>query len=63
MFDLFFKDMLKLSPSFASFVGIPGNDDKIEIAISPKYHSELVHLLQKYQERMISYTQKQRKKK
>ena len=48
IFNNYFNDILKLNPSFATFVGINDYNDKLEIIFSPEYINQSKKLLNKY---------------
>lgn len=55
MFEKYFKDVLDMTPSFASFLGDRSRDDRVEIAISPAFRSKYKALLKKYETSFRKY--------
>ena len=47
-YSTYFNDVLKLNPSFATFVGINNYNDKLEIPFSPNYINKSKKLIYKY---------------
>jgi uncharacterized protein (DUF885 family) len=48
MYDKYFKDLLKLYPSYASHLGDRSKDHRVEISISPQFIQRIERLLYKY---------------
>lgn len=55
MFDRYFDDILKMTPSFASFLGDRTKDHEMEISISPEFIKKYVSLLYKYRKLSKNY--------
>lgn len=55
MFDRYFNDVLKITPSFASFLGDRSRDGEVEISISPEFRNQHLSLLYKYRTLLDKY--------
>lgn len=48
MYELYYKDTLKLYPSLASYLGDRSRDDRVEISIAPGFRERIKRLIAKY---------------